>query len=128
MASLSANRLQCRPNLSVTVQRPPQVYDGATLVEWKPETAVVECTKAAILYDGPKAEERAGVLGSYAVSDGVPITGTGLRMAGWVARTRLLAEPLSPRGPQPVLRSLRVGCEWLNGPLEPLGGVPWSWY
>ncbi len=26
---------------------------------------------------------------------------------GWVARTRSLAEPLSPRGPQPVLRRLR---------------------
>jgi len=26
----------------------------------------------------------------------------GLSKAGWVARTRLLAEPLSPRGPQPV--------------------------
>ena len=37
------------------------------------------------------------------------------RVAGWVARTRPLAEPLSPRGPQPVLRSLRVlmwGPQW----------------
>jgi len=50
------------------------------------------------------------------------------RVAGWVARTRLLAEPLSPRGPQPVLRSLRVACGALNGPLEPLGRVPQSWY
>jgi len=55
--SLSANRLQCRPNLSVTVQRPPpQIYDGATLVEWKPETAVEECTKAALLYEGLRPE------------------------------------------------------------------------
>jgi hypothetical protein len=33
-------------------------------------------------------------------------------MAGWVARTRSLSEPLSPRGPQPVLarvRWVRVG-------------------
>jgi hypothetical protein len=126
--NLSANRLQCRPNLSVTVQRPPQVYDGATLVEWNPETAVVECTKTALLYEGFKAEERSEVLGGYAVSAGVSIAGAGLRMAGWVARTRLLAEPLSPRGPQPVLRSLRVACEALNGPLEPLGRVPQSWY
>src|SRR5437773_1711242 len=29
-------------------------------------------------------------------------------LAGWVARTRPLAEPLSPRGPQPVLRRLRT--------------------
>jgi hypothetical protein len=26
-------------------------------------------------------------------------------LAGWVARTRPLAEPLSPRGPQPVVTS-----------------------
>ena len=126
--SLSANRLQCRPNLSVTLQRPLQVYDGATLVEWKPETEEVGCTKAALLYERVKAGEPAGVLRGYAVNAGVSIAGASLRMAGWVARTRLLAEPLSPRGPQPVLRSLRVECEWLNGPLEPLGGVPWSWY
>jgi hypothetical protein len=25
-----------------------------------------------------------------------------VKLAGWVARTRPLAEPLSPRGPQPV--------------------------
>jgi hypothetical protein len=29
-------------------------------------------------------------------------------IAGWVARTRSLAEPLSPRGPQPVLARLRA--------------------
>jgi len=28
-------------------------------------------------------------------------------MAGWVARTRSLSEPLSPRGPQPVLARVR---------------------
>ena len=50
------------------------------------------------------------------------------KMAGWVARTRPLAEPLSPRGPQPVLRSLRGGCAALNGSPEPPGGVPQSWY
>ena len=50
------------------------------------------------------------------------------RKAGWVARTRLLAEPLSPRGPQPVLERLRAGCGALNGPLEPLERVPESWY
>ena len=33
------------------MQRPPQVNDGATLVEWKPETAKEECTKAALLYE-----------------------------------------------------------------------------
>ena len=51
-----------------------------------------------------------------------------IRVAGWVARTRPLAEPLSPRGPQPVLRRLRGVCGALNGPLEPVGGVPQSWY
>jgi len=126
--NLSANRLDCRPNLSVTVQRPPQVYDGAILVDWKPETAVVKCTKAAVLYEGFRPKNVSKCWEGYAVSAGVSTAGTGLRVAGWVARTRLLAEPLSPRGPQPVLRSLRVECEWLNGPLEPIGGVPWSWY
>src|ERR1700722_18102004 len=57
-----------------------------------------------------------------------PLQETENSVAGWVARTRLLAEPLSPRGPQPVLRSLRAACGALNGPVEPLGGVPWSWY
>src|ERR1700688_2229590 len=52
----------------------------------------------------------------------------GKNLAGWVARTRPLAEPLSPRGPQPVLRTLRVGCVRLNGPAEPLGRVRRSWY
>jgi hypothetical protein len=55
-------------------------------------------------------------------------SGWKIRVAGWVARTRPLAEPLSPRGPQPVLRRLRGACETLNGPLEPVGGVPQSWY
>jgi len=32
----------------------------------------------------------------------------GEEQAGWVARTRLLAEPLSPRGPQPVERLYRA--------------------
>jgi hypothetical protein len=50
------------------------------------------------------------------------------KLAGWVARTRPLAEPLSPRGPQPVLRSLRCDPEALNGPPEPRNGVPESWY
>ena len=85
------------------MQRPPQVYDGAILVDWKPETAVVQCTKAAVLYKGFKAEERSEVLGDCEVIAGASIAGTSLRVAGWVARTRLLAEPLSPRGPQPVL-------------------------
>ena len=46
------------------------------------------------------------------------------RVAGWVARTRPLAEPLSPRGPQPVLQRLRTALNGLNGSPEPLGGVP----
>ena len=45
------------------------------------------------------------------------------KLAGWVARTRPLAEPLSPRGPQPVLRSLRTPIARLNGSAEPLDGV-----
>jgi hypothetical protein len=45
--------------------------------------------------------------------------------AGWEARTRPLAEPLSPRGPQPVPRRLRTCVAPHNGSPEPLGGVPW---
>ncbi len=41
------------------------------------------------------------------------------KKAGWVARTRPLAEPLSPRGPQPVLQTLRGFFERLNGSREP---------
>jgi len=42
---------------------------------------------------------------------------------GWVARTRLLAEPLSPRGPQPIVTDyiLKVDSgplQWPNGPTE----------
>jgi hypothetical protein len=47
-----------------------------------------------------------------------------INLAGWVARTRPLAEPLSPRGPQPVLKRLRTYIEGLNGSPEPPGGVP----
>jgi hypothetical protein len=42
-----------------------------------------------------------------------------LRVAGWVARTRPLSEPLSPRGPQPVLSKLRGGFASDNGSAEP---------
>jgi len=45
-------------------------------------------------------------------------------MAGWVARTRPLAEPLSPRGPQPVPQRLRTFIAPHNGSAEPLDGVP----
>ena len=42
---------------------------------------------------------------------------------GWVARTRLLAEPLSPRGPQPIVTDyiLKVDSgplQWPDGPTE----------
>jgi hypothetical protein len=47
-----------------------------------------------------------------------------MKVAGWEARTRLLAEPLSPRGPQPVLQRLRRSVEGLNGSAEPPDGVP----
>jgi hypothetical protein len=57
------------------VQRPPQVYDGATLVEWKPETAEVKCTKAALLCEGLETGERVEVPGGYAVNAGVSIAG-----------------------------------------------------
>jgi hypothetical protein len=50
------------------------------------------------------------------------------KLAGWVARTRPLAEPLSPRGPQPVPRRLQTGPAPLNGPPEPPNAVPGSWY
>jgi|ERR1700674_3352 len=50
------------------------------------------------------------------------------KLAGWVARTRPLAEPLSPRGPQPVPRRLQTGPAPLNGPPEPANGVRESWY
>ena len=42
-----------------------------------------------------------------------------LHKAGWVARTRPLSEPLSPRGPQPVLSTLRGCFVPPNGTLEP---------
>jgi hypothetical protein len=48
------------------------------------------------------------------------------KLAGWVARTRPLAEPLSPRGPQPVLSKLQIGYVWLNGPPGPAKAVPAS--
>jgi hypothetical protein len=48
------------------------------------------------------------------------------KKAGWVARTRPLAEPLSPRGPQPVLDKLQTGYEALNGPGDPPAAVPTS--
>lgn len=44
--------------------------------------------------------------------------------AGWVARTRRLAEPLSPRGPQPVFLRVRACFVGLNGPPEPHSEVP----
>jgi hypothetical protein len=47
-------------------------------------------------------------------------------MAGWVARTRPLAEPLSPRGPQPVLSKLQTRSVRLNGPPGPPTAVPTS--
>src|SRR6266849_8032480 len=50
------------------------------------------------------------------------------KLAGWVARTRPLAEPLSPRGPQPVLRKLLSLYVSPNGPPEPANGVRGSWY
>lgn len=40
-------------------------------------------------------------------------------MAGWVARTRPLSGPLSPRGPQPVLGKLRGRFADDNGSAEP---------
>ena len=45
-----------------------------------------------------------------------------------LARTRPLAEPLSPRGPQPVIDKLREGLVWLNGPSEPKNRVLGLWY
>jgi len=41
------------------------------------------------------------------------------RSAGWVARTRPLAGPLSPRGSQPVLSNLRSHFASPNGSTEP---------
>src|SRR6266478_296882 len=45
------------------------------------------------------------------------------KLAGWEARTRPLAGPLSPRGPQPVPQKLRDGPAGLNGPPEPRNRV-----
>jgi hypothetical protein len=42
-----------------------------------------------------------------------------IQRAGWEARTRLLAEPLSPRGYQPVLTNLRSYFASPNGSTEP---------
>ena len=41
------------------------------------------------------------------------------KLAGWVARTRPLSGPLSPRGPQPVPATLDRARAGLNGPTEP---------
>ena len=41
------------------------------------------------------------------------------KLAGWVARTRPLSGPLSPRGPQPVLERLKMLFARLNGSAEP---------
>ena len=49
-----------------------------------------------------------------------------LKVAGWVARTRPLAGPLSPRGPQPVLSKLRGHFASDNGSAEPEYRVPRS--
>jgi len=49
-------------------------------------------------------------------------------LAGWVSRTRPLAEPLSPRGPQPVVSKLRERRVRLNGPQEPKIEVLGFWY
>ncbi len=45
-----------------------------------------------------------------------------------LARTRPLAESLSPRGPQPVMINLPVQLEPLNGPSEPKNEVLGFWY
>src|SRR6266513_775175 len=50
------------------------------------------------------------------------------KLAGWVARTRSLSGPLSPRGPQPVLGTLRGRFAWLNGSAEPAYRVPGLYY
>jgi hypothetical protein len=50
--------------------------------------------------------------------------GRGKKLAGWVARTRPLAEPLSPRGPQPVIERLREQLRKTNGPKAPNFAVP----
>src|SRR5215469_13661129 len=42
-----------------------------------------------------------------------------IQRAGWEARTRLLAEPLSPCGSQPVLTNLRSHFASPNGSIEP---------
>ena len=47
-----------------------------------------------------------------------------LKLAGWVARTRPLTEPLSPRGPQPVLTMLENRYGALNGSGEPFEKYP----
>ena len=46
----------------------------------------------------------------------------GRPLAGWVARIRPLAEPLSPRGAQPVRLRLAGRPGALNGPREPIRG------
>jgi hypothetical protein len=53
------------------------------------------------------------------------MTGIKRKLVGWVARTRPLAEPLSPRGPQPIglqiEGSLRLN-QWSDGPNIPVRG------
>jgi hypothetical protein len=43
------------------------------------------------------------------------------KMAGWVARTRPLTGPLSPRGPQPTVhhpKEVNDGPPWLDGHIQ----------
>ncbi len=71
------------------------------------------------------AKEKEGLAaGPPTVCSGLNCRGKKKNQAGWVARTRPLAEPLSPRGPQPVLRRLRTCIGSDNGSAEPLDRVP----
>jgi hypothetical protein len=44
-----ANRLNCRLNRSPKANDPPQVYDGATLLDGKREPGILDCTRIAHL-------------------------------------------------------------------------------
>ena len=49
-------------------------------------------------------------------------------LAGWVARTRPLARPLSPRGPQPVGIQNAVSAQFAQWSDSPKIQVRGSWY
>src|SRR5262245_13463401 len=80
-------RAACRPNMTVPCRQP-----------------IVRCRKC-IIAKAPRKVLKDGMQGGGRKITGpvAPARRPREKKAGWVARTRSLAEPLSPRGPQPVV-------------------------